>query len=158
MIAEAEKQGAKIILDGRKASAPKGYEGGTWLGPTIIDHADPSMSCVKEEIFGPVITIVRKKTLGEAMCLENGNNFGNATSVFTTSGAVARYVTEHASSGMVGVNIGVPVPREPFSFGGTKDSKYGHGDITGESAVEFWTYRKKVTIKWSAQSDRNWMN
>jgi malonate-semialdehyde dehydrogenase (acetylating)/methylmalonate-semialdehyde dehydrogenase len=98
------------------------------------------------------------KTLDEALALERASSFGNATSIFTTNGAVARYVADNATSGMIGVNIGVPVPREPFSFGGTKESKYGTGDITGDGGVEFWSNRKKVTTKWALQSDKNWMS
>jgi malonate-semialdehyde dehydrogenase (acetylating)/methylmalonate-semialdehyde dehydrogenase len=92
------------------------------------------------------------------MALEAKNPFGNATSVFTTSGAVARFVSDTATNGMIGVNIGVPVPREPFSFGGSKESKFGVCDITGESSLEFWTQRKKITIKWAEQSDATWMS
>jgi malonate-semialdehyde dehydrogenase (acetylating)/methylmalonate-semialdehyde dehydrogenase len=156
-IDQAEQGGAKIILDGRSVAAPKGYEGGYWLGPTIIDHAKPSMDCAKTEIFGPVLTIVRAKDLSEALKIDADSSYGNATSVFTTNGSVARRVAESASSGMIGINIGVPVPREPFSFGGTKDSKFGQGDITGESALDFWTDRKKITTKWDVQKDTTWM-
>jgi malonate-semialdehyde dehydrogenase (acetylating)/methylmalonate-semialdehyde dehydrogenase len=92
------------------------------------------------------------------MAMEHKNPFGNATSIFTTSGATARYVASQATNGMIGVNIGVPVPREPFSFGGTKESKFGHGDITGVSSLDFWTDLKKVTVKWAPQADQNWMS
>jgi malonate-semialdehyde dehydrogenase (acetylating)/methylmalonate-semialdehyde dehydrogenase len=157
-IADAEKHGAKILVDGRKANPPKGFEKGCWIGPTIIDRATPDMNCAQMEIFGPVITIVRVNNLSEAMALEAKSPFGNATSVFTTSGAVARFVADHATNGMIGVNIGVPVPREPFSFGGSKESKFGTCDITGESALEFWSQRKKITMKWAEQSDATWMS
>ena len=157
-IQRAITDGAKVVLDGRKAKPPQGYEGGFWLGPTIIDHARADMACARDEIFGPVLTIVRCPTLADALAIENTNPFGNATSVFTTSGAVARHVCDQATAGMLGVNIGVPVPREPFSFGGTKESKFGHGDITGVSAVGFWTDIKKTTTKWTMEKDRNWMS
>lgn len=157
-IADAEKSGAKILVDGRKATPPKGFEGGNWIGPTIIDQATPEMACAKLEIFGPVVTIVRVKNLSEAMALEGKSNFGNATSVFTTSGAVAKFVAENATNGMIGINIGVPVPREPFSFGGSKESKFGACDITGESSLEFWSQKKKITTKWSEQIDGSWMS
>ena len=150
MVDEAEKDGAKIVLDGRNADAPDGYDGGYWLGPTIIDHAKSDMACAQEEIFGPVLTIVRAGSLEEAIEIENGSPYGNAASVFTTSGAVSRFVSENASSGMVGVNVGVPVPRDPFSFGGWNQSKYGHGDITGTSGLSFWTNLRKVTTRWPA--------
>lgn len=158
IIERAEKAGAKIVVDGRKTLPPKGYEDGNWIAPTVIDHATPDMECARAEIFGPVITIVRVKSVSEAMALENANEYGNATSVFTTSGAVARHVAAAATNGMVGINIGVPVPREPFSFGGTKDSKFGQGDITGESALDFWSNLKKITIKWGLSADQNWMS
>lgn len=157
-IAQAEKDGARILVDGRKAQPPKGFEGGNWIGPTVIDHALPNMECATMEIFGPVVTIVHVKTLSDAMALEAKNHFGNATSVFTTSGMVAKYVAEHATNGMIGVNIGVPVPREPFSFGGSKDSKFGACDITGESSLDFWSQRKKITTKWAEQADASWMS
>ncbi len=158
IIGRAAASGAVLRLDGRTAAAPKGYEGGYWLGPTVIDQARPGMECADAEIFGPVITIVRVANLSEALALEAANPFGNATSVFTTSGKVARHVAQHASNGMIGINIGVPVPREPFSFGGTKESKFGACDITGTSAVEFWTSLKKVTTKWATHADNNWMS
>ena len=158
IIARAEKDGAKIVVDGRGKPPPKGYEQGHWLAPTVIDHATPAMECATAEIFGPVLTIVRVANLSEALRLEAAAPFGNATSVFTTSGAVARHVAEQATNGMVGVNIGVPVPREPFSFGGTKESKFGQGDITGAPALDFWSNLKKVTAKWATQPDHNWMS
>jgi len=89
------------------------------------------------------------------MKIENNNPYGNAAAVFTTSGEVAKTISENASSGMIGINIGVPVPREPYSFGGWNESRYGHGDITGESGVRFWTNLKKTTARWP-QSDEKW--
>jgi malonate-semialdehyde dehydrogenase (acetylating)/methylmalonate-semialdehyde dehydrogenase len=157
-IERAVRDGATLRLDGRQCPAPAGYPGGNWLGPTIIDNAQPSMQSACEELFGPVLTIVRVKTLDEALALERSSRYGNALSIFTTSGAVARYVADRASSGMIGVNIGVPVPREPFSFGGTKESKFGTGDITGSGGVELWSNRKKITSKWGLQPDKNWMS
>lgn len=157
-IEKAIEAGATVRLDGRKVSAPIGYEGGNWLAPTIIDHASKDMECACIELFGPVLTIVRVKTVDEALQLERTSNYGNALSVFTSSGHVARYVADRATSGMVGINIGVPVPREPFSFGGTKNSKFGSTDITGWGGVEHWSNRKKITTKWAAQSDKNWMS
>ena len=157
-VAIAEKEGATVRLDGRDAKGPAGYEGGNWMAPTIIDNAKVEHDSATRELFGPVLSIVRVDSLEEAMSMENNSNYGNAASVFTTNGAVARYVAENATAGMVGVNIGVPVPREPFSFGGTKDSRFGHGDITGKSALDLWSQTKKVTTKWQLQSDANWMS
>ncbi len=157
-IDQADADGVKLRVDGRAVSAPDGCDGGTWLAPTILDGARPDQDCATRELFGPVLTIVRVPTLDAALELEHGNHYGNATSVFTTRGAVARYVAEQATSGMVGVNIGVPVPREPFSFGGAKDSRFGLGDMTGRGGVELWTQLKKITTKWELQSDANWMS
>ena len=156
-INEAEKMGAKILVDGRK-TVVSGKEKGTYIGATIIDYVTPDMSVAKEEIFGPVISIIRTKTLEEALMIENNNPYGNAASVFTQNGAAARYFVEHASAGMVGVNVGVPVPREPFSFGGWNESRFGVGDITGKSSIEFWTKLKKSTTKWNPQAGVNWMS
>jgi malonate-semialdehyde dehydrogenase (acetylating)/methylmalonate-semialdehyde dehydrogenase len=156
-ITEAEKDGAKILVDGRGAVV-EGKENGTYVGPTVIDYVTPEMSVAKEEIFGPVISILRTETLDEAIKIENANPYGNAASVFTQSGGLARYVIEHASAGMVGVNIGVPVPREPFSFGGWNDSRFGANDITGKSSIEFWTKLKKTTTKWNPEAGINWMS
>jgi malonate-semialdehyde dehydrogenase (acetylating) / methylmalonate-semialdehyde dehydrogenase len=156
-ITEAEQQGAKILVDGRNVVVP-GKEKGSYVGPTVIDFVTPDMSVAKEEIFGPVISIIRTHSIDEALAIENANPYGNAASVFTQNGGAARYVSEHASAGMIGVNIGVPVPREPFSFGGWNESKFGVGDITGKSSIGFWTKLKKTTIKWNPESGVNWMS
>ena len=156
-ITQAEKDGAKILVDGRNTKVP-GKENGTYVGPTVIDFVTPEMSVAKEEIFGPVISIIRTKTVDEALAIENANPYGNAASVFTQNGAMARYIIDKANAGMIGVNVGVPVPREPFSFGGWNESKFGVGDITGKSSIEFWTKLKKSTIKWNAEAGVNWMS
>ncbi len=156
-IASAESDGAKILLDGRNTTVV-GKEGGFYVGPTIIDHVTTDMSVAREEIFGPVISIIRAKDLDEAIRIENGSNYGNAAAVFTQSGGLAKQVMERASAGMIGVNIGVPVPREPFSFGGWNESKFGVGDITGKSSIEFWTQIKKTTTKWNPEDQVNWMS
>ncbi len=156
-ITEAEEQGAKILVDGRNVKVA-GKENGTYVGPTIIDFVTPGMSVATEEIFGPVISIMRTNTVDEALAIENANPYGNAASVFTQNGGMARYIIEKASAGMIGVNVGVPVPREPFSFGGWNESKFGVGDITGKSSIEFWTKLKKSTLKWNAEAGVNWMS
>jgi malonate-semialdehyde dehydrogenase (acetylating) / methylmalonate-semialdehyde dehydrogenase len=156
-ITEAEKQGATILVDGRNTIV-KGKENGYYVGPTVIDNVTPDMSVAKEEIFGPVISIMRAKDVDEALAIENANPYGNAASVFTQSGGAARYIIERANAGMIGVNIGVPVPREPFSFGGWNDSKFGVGDLTGKSSIAFWTKLKKTTTKWNAEAKTNWMS
>jgi malonate-semialdehyde dehydrogenase (acetylating)/methylmalonate-semialdehyde dehydrogenase len=156
-ITEAERQGAKILVDGRGAKV-EGKENGTYVGPTVIDFVTPGMAVASEEIFGPVLSIMRTETIDEAIAIENKNPYGNAASVFTQNGGYARYVMEKASAGMIGVNIGVPVPREPFSFGGWNESKFGVGDITGKSSIEFWTKLKKSTTKWNPEAGINWMS
>ena len=156
-ISEAEEQGAIILVDGRNTKVA-GKENGTYVGPTVIDRVTPQMSVATEEIFGPVISIMRTNTIDEALAIENANPYGNAASVFTQNGGMARYIIERASAGMIGVNVGVPVPREPFSFGGWNESKFGVGDITGKSSIEFWTKLKKTTIKWNAEAGVNWMS
>lgn len=156
-ITDAEQQGAKILVDGRGATVA-GKEEGTYVGPTVIDYVQPGMSIATEEIFGPVISIMRTSTVDEALAIENANPYGNAASVFTQNGGVARYIIDRASAGMIGVNVGVPVPREPFSFGGWNESRFGVGDITGKSSIEFWTKLKKSTIKWNPEAGVNWMS
>jgi malonate-semialdehyde dehydrogenase (acetylating)/methylmalonate-semialdehyde dehydrogenase len=156
-ITEAEKEGARILVDGRGAIV-EGKEGGFYVGPTVIDNVKPEMKIAQEEVFGPVLAIMRAQTVDEALKIENANPYGNAASVFTQSGGIARHVAEHASAGMIGVNIGVPVPREPFSFGGWNESKFGAGDITGTSSIEFFTKPKKTTTKWNPESKVNWMS
>ena len=156
-ITEAEQQGAKVLVDGRNTKV-KGKENGTYVGPTVIDFVTPGMSVAKEEIFGPVISIMRTNTVDEALAIENANPYGNAASVFTQNGGMARYIIDRASAGMIGVNVGVPVPREPFSFGGWNESKFGVGDITGKSSIEFWTKLKKSTTKWNPEAGVNWMS
>lgn len=156
-IDEAEKAGAKVLVDGRHCTV-EGKENGFYVGPTVIDHVTPDMSIAKEEVFGPVLAIIRAKSLDEAIAIENSGNYGNAASVFTQSGGLARQVMENASAGMIGVNVGVPVPREPFSFGGWNESKFGVNDITGKSSIEFWTKLKKTTVKWNPESKTNWMS
>lgn len=157
-IGKAEAAGAKILLDGRKAKAPVGMEEGNWIGPTILDNIQPGSEAAAVELFGPIISIIRCKDISEAMKIENSVSYGNACSVFTSNGGLAEKVIRMASTGMVGVNVGVPVPREPFSFGGVNSSKYGHGDITGAHSLDFWSNIKKVTVKWEKQNDNNWMS
>lgn len=156
-ISEAEQQGATILVDGRGVSVP-GKENGFYVGPTVIDHVRPDMAIAREEVFGPVLAILRASDVDQAIALQHRSPYGNAASVFTQDGGTARYVSERANAGMIGVNIGVPVPREPFSFGGWNESKFGVGDITGKSSVEFLTKLKKTTVKWNAEARKNWMS
>lgn len=156
-IADAEKDGAKILLDGR-GCVVTGNENGFYVGPTIIDRVQADHRIAKEEVFGPVLSIIRAKNIDEAIAVENASGYGNAAAVFTQSGGLAKQVAKRMSAGMIGVNIGVPVPREPFSFGGINDSKFGVTDITGRSSIEFWTRSKKTTIKWNPEDRTGWMS
>ena len=156
-ITEAEAGGARVLVDGRYASVAS-KPGGWYVGPTVIDRVRPDMALAREEVFGPVLAIVRTGTLDEAIAVENASPYGNAASIFTESGGAARIAMERASAGMVGVNVGVPVPREPFGFGGWNDSRFGAGDITGRSSIEFWTKTKKITTKWNREAGTNWMS
>lgn len=156
-ITEAEAAGARVLLDGRGA-VPPGGEGGFYVGATVIDEVTPDMRIAQEEVFGPVLAIVRVRSLDDALAVENRSPYGNAAAVFTERGATARYVAERASAGMIGVNVGVPVPREPFGFGGWGDSAYGSGDITGRGSIEFWTRTRKTTTKWNRDAGTSWMS
>jgi malonate-semialdehyde dehydrogenase (acetylating)/methylmalonate-semialdehyde dehydrogenase len=157
-VAKADSDGATVLLDGRDPRPPPGGERGHFFGPTVLDGVRPEMECAKVELFGPILAVIHVPTLDDALALERASHYGNATAIFTTSGAVASHVVDHATSGMVGINVGVPVPRDPFSFGGTKESKFGHGDITGPGGVELWSNLKKVTTKWAPSKDANWMS
>lgn len=157
-ITRAEAEGAKVIVDGRKAAIPEDLKGGNWIGPTIMDGVKPGSEAHTTELFGPVLSIIRCKDLSEALAIQATSTYGNACSVFTTNGALADRVVREARAGMVGVNVGVPVPREPFSFGGINLSKFGQGDITGVHSLDFWSDVKKITTKWEKQSDSTWMS
>ncbi|MSR38344.1 MAG: CoA-acylating methylmalonate-semialdehyde dehydrogenase [Planctomycetes bacterium] len=151
----AQQMGAKVIVDGRQK---QGDPGGFWVGPTILDHVTPAMPASCEEIFGPVLSIVRVENLEGAIEFENANPYGNAASIYTTSGDVAKRVMESVEAGMCGINVGVPVPREPFGFGGWNDSAFGAGNMTGWDGFRFWTRQRKVTAKWALQKDHTWMS
>ncbi|MDP3274617.1 MAG: CoA-acylating methylmalonate-semialdehyde dehydrogenase [Deltaproteobacteria bacterium] len=155
-IAQAESLGAKVLVDGRGASVDGSP--GHWIGPTVLDNVTIEMPAGCEEIFGPVLSIVRQPTLDAAIALQNKSLYANGAAIFTTRGAVARHAIEKLEAGMVGVNVGVPVPREPFSFGGFNASKFGHGDMTGWDGFRFWSRPKKITEKWAVYADASWMS
>ncbi len=157
-ITKAEASGARLRLDGREPNVPVEKSGGNYVGATMIDGLTPTSPTIHDEIFGPVLSVLRVGSLDEALKIENASPYGNAAAIYTASGASARYFEQHASAGMIGVNIGVPVPRDPFGFGGWNASKFGHGDITGRDAINFWTQTKKTTVKWSAPTKGNWMS
>jgi acyl-CoA reductase-like NAD-dependent aldehyde dehydrogenase len=161
-ISESEREGAKILVDGRSWSdnvnkldmLSKGF----WVGPTVILHSNRNDKALHDEIFGPILSILKVNSKEEAIEIQNQCTYGNAAAIYTSSGAVAEWFCKRFSTGMMGVNIGVPVPREPFSFGGTLRSKFGDCDITGDGALEFFTERKKTTTKWGPPQDHSWLN
>ena len=144
-IEQGVKSGATLIEDGRAAKKPND---GFFLGPTIFDHVDPQASIAREEIFGPVLAIVRTKTLADAITLANASNFGNASSIFTQSGGAARTFSSQIETGMVGVNIGVAAPMAFFPFGGIKDSIFGDVRVHGKDGVAFYTQQKVTITRW----------
>jgi acyl-CoA reductase-like NAD-dependent aldehyde dehydrogenase len=145
---DAEKHGTKFLVDGRSWSSE--VKEGSWVGPTVLLHNSKDEEALHVEIFGPVLSILNVATWEEALRIENDNPHGNAAGVYTQSGAAADFFSSRFRAGMIGVNIGIPVPREPFSFGGLYGtlSKFGDGDITGDGGLEFFTTRRKVTTKW----------
>ncbi|KAJ3100669.1 hypothetical protein HDU97_002012 [Phlyctochytrium planicorne] len=152
-ITEAEKLGAEILLDGRGWSKSQG----SWVGPTILLHKKRGEPALTDEIFGPVLSILKVESKEEAIEIENGNPYGNAAAIYTSDGGVADWFFQRFSAGMIGVNVGVPVPREPFSFGGINKSRFGDGDITGDGAINFFSFTKKVTTKWAPPHESSWL-
>ncbi|KAJ2162830.1 aldehyde dehydrogenase (NADP(+)) ald6 [Coemansia sp. RSA 552] len=155
-----ESDHAKLLVDGRASPefVAKRETGGFWTGPTVLKHKCSTDHAMHFEIFGPVLSILHCADADEALRIENANEYGNAACVYTTSGAAAEYFSQRFQAAMIGVNIGVPVPREPFSFGGINRSKFGTSDITGDGGIEFFSYRRKVTTKWAAPSEHSWMS
>ncbi|RIA98716.1 Aldehyde/histidinol dehydrogenase [Glomus cerebriforme] len=150
-IEASEQGGANVLVDGR--SWTKSHTEGFWIGPTIIFHNNKEDKALHDEIFGPVLSIFQCSNKEEAIEIENNNPYGNAACIYTTTGATAEWFITRFSAAMCGVNIGVPVPREPFSFGGINRSKFGNFvDITGDGGVEFFTWRRKVTTRWGQEN------
>ena len=146
-------EGAKLLVDGRGLKVP-GHEGGYFLGPCLFDHVKSGTKIYQEEIFGPVLGIVRVKTLQEGMDLINAHEYGNGTCIFTRDGEAARYFTDHILVGMVGVNVPLPVPVAYHSFGGWKRSLFGDLHAYGPDAVRFYTKRKTITQRWPSAGVR----
>ena len=140
-------EGAKLILDGRNCNI-QGYENGYFIGPTIFDDVHQNMKIYKEEIFGPVLSLVRVKNYDDALSLINGHEFGNGTSIYTSDGEVSRHFTSNVEIGMVGINVPIPVPMAFHSFGGWKNSLYGSNAMHGMEGVNFYTKLKTVTSRW----------
>ncbi|MET0699053.1 MAG: CoA-acylating methylmalonate-semialdehyde dehydrogenase, partial [Mycobacterium sp.] len=142
-----EADGAKIVVDGRNVSA-NGGDQGFWLGPTLIDHVTPEMSVYTDEIFGPVLSVVRVESYDEALDLINNNPYGNGTAIFTNDGGAARRFQNEVQVGMIGINVPIPVPMAYYSFGGWKASLFGDSHAHGTEGVHFFTRGKVVTSRW----------
>ncbi|KZW02686.1 Methylmalonate-semialdehyde dehydrogenase [Exidia glandulosa HHB12029] len=149
LIGSAESEGGKIVLDGRGIKV-EGYPNGNFVGPTIIE-ADTSMTCYKEEIFGPALICVTAPTLDDALEIINANPYGNGTAIFTQSGATARKFEHETNVGQVGINVPIPVPLPMFSWSGNKGSVLGDLGFYGKSGVDFFTQNKTVTSLWRAE-------
>ncbi len=147
LITTGEKDGAKVALDGRGYTVP-GYEEGYFVGPTVLENVPLASAAYAEEIFGPVIEIIRVETLQEAIDLVNANPYGNGTAIFTKNGAAARTFQRKINVGMVGVNVPVPVPVAYHSFGGWKDSLFGDLHMYGPDGIRFYTRGKVITTRW----------
>lgn len=152
-IDSAEKQGARIVVDGRK-QVVNGHENGFFVGGTLIDRVTSEMTSYQEEIFGPVLQVMRVKTMQEAMDLINAHEYGNGTCIFTRDGEAARYFTDHIMVGMVGINVPLPVPVAYHSFGGWKRSLFGDLHAYGPDGVRFYTRRKAITQRWPSAGVR----
>ncbi len=147
LIGSGEAQGARLAVDGRDYRVA-GHEGGFWVGPTVIDQVTAEMDVYREEIFGPVLSVVRATTVDEAIELINANPYGNGTAIFTSSGEAARRFQRGVKVGMIGINVPIPVPMAYYSFGGWKDSLFGQSRIHGADGVAFYTRSKVVTSRW----------
>ncbi|WP_199434765.1 CoA-acylating methylmalonate-semialdehyde dehydrogenase [Qaidamihabitans albus] len=146
-IAGAADAGAEVVVDGRDVEVD-GAPGGFWLGPTLIDRVQPHMSLYTDEIFGPVLSVLRVRTYDEALTLVNGSPYGNGTAIFTGDGRAARRFQHEAEVGMVGINVPIPVPVAYYSFGGWKNSLFGDTHAHGPEGVHFFTRGKVVTSRW----------
>jgi malonate-semialdehyde dehydrogenase (acetylating)/methylmalonate-semialdehyde dehydrogenase len=147
MINKGVAEGAQLVLDGRECVVP-GYEGGYFVGPTIFDHVEPDMVVGDQEIFGPVVSIKRVRDFEEGLAIMNANEFANGSSIFTRSGYYSREFARRTHGGMVGINVGIPVPLAFYPFSGHKNSFFGDLHCLGRDGVRFYTQVKTVTTKW----------
>ena len=152
-ITSAAEQGADVVVDGRNPSV-KGYETGFFLGATLIDKVTPEMASYKAEIFGPVLQVMRVKSMEQAMQLIDSHEYGNGTCIFTRDGEAARYFSDNIQVGMVGINVPLPVPVSYHSFGGWKRSLFGDLHAYGPDGVRFYTKRKTITQRWPSSGIR----
>jgi malonate-semialdehyde dehydrogenase (acetylating)/methylmalonate-semialdehyde dehydrogenase len=139
--------GASLVVDGRTVE-PDGEPDGFWLGPSLLDHVTPGMSVYTDEIFGPVLSVLRAQSYDSALELANENPYGNGTAIFTNDGGAARRFVSEVQVGMVGVNVPIPVPMAYYSFGGWKNSLFGDSHAHGAEGVHFFTRGKVVTSRW----------
>jgi malonate-semialdehyde dehydrogenase (acetylating)/methylmalonate-semialdehyde dehydrogenase len=146
-IDSGERQGARLAVDGRGLVVP-GFENGFFVGPTVIDRVTPEMDVYRDEIFGPVLSVLRADSVDEAIRLVNTNPYGNGTAVFTSSGEAARRFMRGVQVGMIGINVPIPVPMAYYSFGGWKDSLFGDKHVHGPEGVSFYTRAKVITSRW----------
>ncbi|MEL7209990.1 MAG: aldehyde dehydrogenase family protein, partial [Actinomycetota bacterium] len=146
-------EGATLVVDGR-ALEVAGHPEGHWLGPCLLDHVDPTMTVYTEEIFGPVLAVVRVETYDEALALVNANLYGNGVAVFTNDGGAARRFERDVTVGMIGINVPIPVPVAYYSFGGWKASLFGDLHVHGGDGVRFYTRAKAVTARWPDPEER----
>ena len=146
-IDSGERQGAKIRVDGRGLRVP-GHENGFFVGPTVIDEVTTQMDVYRDEIFGPVLSVLRADTVDDAIRIINANPYGNGTAIFTSSGEAARRFQRGVQVGMIGINVPIPVPMAYYSFGGWKESLFGDKHIHGPEGVSFYTRAKVVTARW----------
>ncbi|WP_119729329.1 CoA-acylating methylmalonate-semialdehyde dehydrogenase [Thermomonospora amylolytica] len=145
----AREQGATVAVDGREVEVEGAeHADGFWLGPTVLDHVTPEMDAYRDEIFGPVLSVVRVGSYDEAMALIAANPYGNGTAIFTNDGGAARRFQNEVEVGMVGINVPIPVPMAYYSFGGWKDSLFGDSHAHGMEGVHFYTRTKAVTARW----------
>jgi malonate-semialdehyde dehydrogenase (acetylating) / methylmalonate-semialdehyde dehydrogenase len=143
-VAGATKDGAKVVVDGRDGAPNEGF----FLKPSLIDNVKPGMACYDEEIFGPVLSVVRVGSYDEGVELINSNQYGNGTAIFTRDGGVARQFQFDINVGMVGINVPIPVPVSYYSFGGWKASLFGDQHMYGPEGINFFTRSKVVTSRW----------
>ena len=153
LVESGERAGAKVVVDGRDVR-PDGAGEGFWLGPTLFDNVDPEMEIYREEIFGPVLSVIRVTSYDDAVALVNANDYGNGVAVFTNDGGAARRFERDVEVGMIGVNVPIPVPVAAYSFGGWKSSLFGDTHAYGPEGVHFFTRGKVVTSRWVDPSDR----
>jgi len=147
LIGTGKKQGGRLTVDGRGLVVP-GLEDGFFVGPTVIDDVTTDMDVYRQEIFGPVLSVLRVETVDDAIAMVNANPFGNGTAIFTSSGEAARRFQRGVKVGMIGINVPVPVPMSYYSFGGWKDSLFGDKHVHGPEGVSFYTRGKVVTARW----------